>query len=372
MHARSASASFAPLALVLSILAALSVPAGAQEYVRETLSLPMAEAGSKGLETLFIRPAEPAHYPLVIISHGAPRKPEDRPGMTPATYYNNALEFARRGFAVAIVMRRGYGASGGDLAEGSGPCQNPDYVRSGRTAAADIKAAIIALGKRGDVDAARIIAVGQSAGGLGTVALAANPPPGLIAAINFAGGRGSRADFDVCSENRLIEAFRTFGKTSRLPMLWVYTANDHFFEPRLAEKFYEAFTAGGAPVQFVRAPAFGKDGHSLFSVTGIRQWTPYVDAFLAQHNLTQRTALAPLPPLPALTPPPQLGARGREAFDTYRRAMGAKAFAVSSDGSFGWRSGRRSVEDARRDALNLCEAGKRECRVVFTDDAVAP
>jgi len=360
------------LVLVASVLALLAGPAAAQNYIRETLRLPMAEAGSKGLETLFIRPAEPARYPLVVISHGSPRKAEERPAMAPATYYNNALEFARRGFAVAIVMRRGYGASGGDLAERSGSCDDPDYVRSGRAGAADIRAAIVPLGQRSDVDATRIIAVGQSAGGLGTVALAANPPPGLVAAISFAGGRGSRADFDVCKEDRLIAAFRTFGKTARLPMLWVYTANDHFFEPKLAEKFHDAFKAGGGRVEFIRAPAFGKDGHSLFSAAGIPQWTPYVDAFLAQHQLTQRAAPAPLPPLPALTPPPQLGTRGREAFDTYRRAMGAKAFAVSGDGSFGWRSGRRSVDEARRDALKLCEAGKRKCRVVFIDDAPAP
>ncbi|RDV05157.1 alpha/beta hydrolase family protein [Undibacter mobilis] len=360
------------LALVSVWLALLAAPAAAQDYIREDLRLPMAEAGPKGLETLFVRPAEPGRYPLVIISHGAPRKAEDRPNMTPGSVYLLALEFTRRGFAVAVVMRRGYGASGGSLAEGSGPCDNPDYVRSGRTAAQDIKAAIVALGKRSDVDAARVIAVGQSAGGLGTVALAADPPPGLIAAINFAGGRGSRADFDVCTENRLVDAFGVFGKTSRLPMLWVYTANDHFFEPKLAEKFHDAFKADGGRVQFIRAPAFGKDGHSLFSISGIPRWTAYVDNFLADNNLTQRAAPAPLPPLPALAPPSQLNARGRESFDRYRLALGSKAFAVSSDGYFGWQSGRRSMDDARRGALKLCEDEKRKCDIVFVDNAPAP
>lgn len=355
-----------------TLLLVLAGPSAAQNYIREELRLPMAAAGPKGLETLFVRPAEPARYPLVIISHGAPRKAEDRPNMTPGGTYLLALEFARRGFAVAVVMRRGYGVSGGSLAESSGPCDNPDYVRSGRTAALDIKAAIAALGKRSDIDAMRVIAVGQSAGGLGTVALAADPPPGLIAAINFAGGRGSRADFDVCTENRLVDAFRTFGKTSRLPMLWVYTANDHFFEPKLAEKFHEAFKAGGGRVQFIRAPAFGKDGHQLFSIGGIPIWTRYVEGFLADNNLTQRATPAPLPPLPDLTPPSQLRARGRESFDRYRLALAPKAFAVSSDGYFAWQSARRSSEDARRGALKNCEDGKRTCTIVFIDDAPAP
>lgn len=353
-----------------TLLLVLAGPAAAQNYIREELRVPMA--GSKGLETLFIRPVESGRYPLLIISHGSPRKAEERPGMTPRAYYNNALEFARRGFAVAIVMRRGYGDSGSELAEHSGPCNNPDYIRSGRAGASDIKAAIVALGKRPDVDPARVIAVGQSAGGLASVALAADPPPGLVAVISFAGGRGSRADFDVCQEERLIEAFRVFGKTSRLPMLWIYTANDHFFEPKLAEKFHDAFKAGGGRVQFIRAPAFGKDGHQLFSVGGIPRWTSYVDGFLAGNNLAQRASPAPLPPLPALTPPSQLSARGRESFDRYRLALGSKAFAVSSDGYFGWQSGRRSLDDARRGALKLCEDEKRKCNIVFIDDTAAP
>lgn len=347
-------------------------PAAAQNYIREDFRVPREGTGGKGLEALFVRPAEPGRYPLVILSHGAPRKAEERPKMTPAGFYNSAIEFARRGFAVAIVMRRGYGDSGTELVERSGPCNNPDYIGSGRAGASDIKAAIAALGKRSDVDATRVIAVGQSAGGLASVALAADPPPGLVAVINFAGGRGSRADFDVCKEDRLIAAFGAFGKTSRLPMLWVYTANDHFFEPKLAEKFHDAFKAGGGRVQFIRAPAFGKDGHQLFSVGGIPQWTTYVDGFLADNNLSQRASPAPLPSLPALTPPSQLSARGRESFDRYRLALGSKAFAVSSDGYFGWQSGRRNMEEARQGALRLCEDDKRKCDIVFIDNAPAP
>lgn len=361
------------LAFIAVLTALFITPVAAQNYIREDLRVPKDGTGGKGLETLFIRPAEAGRYPLVIINHGSPRKAEERPTMTPAGYYNVALEFARRGFAVAIVMRRGYGDSGSDMAEHSGPCNNPDYIRSGRAGAADIKAAIVALGKRSDVDPARVIAVGQSAGGLASVALAADPPPGLVAVINFAGGRGSRADFDVCKDERLIAAFGAFGKTSRLPMLWIYTANDHFFEPKLAEKFHDAFKAGGGRVQFIRAPAYGKDGHGLFSISGIPLWTRYVEGFLADHDLTQRATPAPLPSLPTLAAPPQFGARGREALAQYRRALDPKAFAVSSDGGyFGWRSGRRTIEEARRGALKSCETDKRTCRILYINDTAAP
>ncbi len=191
--------------IVLSVSGATA--AYSETYIREELRIPMREAGPRGLEALLVRPDAPGRYPLVIISHGTPRKPEDRARMTPWTYYPNAMEFARRGFAVAVVMRRGYGDSGGAYAERTGSCDEPNYIRSSQIATQDIRSAILALAKRPDIDGSRVLAVGQSTGGLATVALTAVPPPGLIAAISFAGGRGSKSDFVVCNEARLVAAF---------------------------------------------------------------------------------------------------------------------------------------------------------------------
>ncbi|MBI1204631.1 MAG: prolyl oligopeptidase family serine peptidase [Rhodopseudomonas sp.] len=356
-------------ALFALIVALLATPAGAQTYHREDLRIPMREAGAAGLEAMLLRPDAPGRYPLVLLSHGAPRDGRDRAKMTATSQYPVAMEFARRGFAVAVVMRRGYGNSGGGFAENRRGCSDPDYVTPTKTAVRDLKAAIHALSARSDIDGSRIVAVGQSAGGLATVGLAADPPPGLVAAISFAGGRGSRADYDVCRADRLVAAFHTFGKTARVPMLWVYTANDHFFAPPLADKLYAAFTGAGGNADYIHAPAFGKDGHQLFSSAGIPLWTPYVDAFLAQHKLTQRAKPMDLPPLPNLKPPPQLSARGREAFALFLRAGPHKAFAVNPGGYFGWRSGRRSTEDAVAGALEFCRsAGAKDCRIFVVDD----
>ena len=81
---------------------------------------------------------------------------------------------------------------------------------------------------------AHVIAAGVSTGGFATVALTAQAPPGLVAAISFAGGRGSNADFAICNPADLFDAFRDFGKHSRTPMLWVYAENDRYFWPALA------------------------------------------------------------------------------------------------------------------------------------------
>ena len=60
--------------------------------------------------------------------------------------------------------------------------------------AADLRAAVDAMNRRADVTTQGMIAAGVSAGGFASIALSADPPPGLAAVINFAGGRGSRAD----------------------------------------------------------------------------------------------------------------------------------------------------------------------------------
>ncbi len=352
-------------------LAAMSVARADGPFVLQPLRVPLG--GDLGtLEALFVRPSGPGRYPLALIAHGSPRSPAERPGMTPLGLLPQALEFARRGWAVVIVMRRGYGGSDGGWAETFGGCANPDYTDAGFAGADDLKTTLEFVSHRPDVDPARLIAVGVSAGGFATVALTADPPPGLVAAISFAGGRGSEETDKVCRPDRLIDAFQAFGKRSRVPMLWVYAENDHFFGPALAQQLKAAFTAGGGNVDFVAAPAFGSDGHTLFSPAGIAAWTPDVEQFLQAQNLTMRAEPLPLPP-PSITAPPQLGDNGRSAFATFLIDAPHKAFALAPDGHFGWKSGMRTVEAARAAALKFCQQSAKDCSVMFVDDAaVAP
>ena len=246
----------------------------AEPYLQEELRVPFALAGPRGLEALLVRPNEPGRYPLALITHGAPRSIDQHASMSPLAMLPQAIEFARRGWAAAVVMRRGYGDSGGDWADGYGYCGNPNYIAAATAGAADLKAAIAFLVRRPDIDPSRVISVGVSAGGFATVALTADPPPELVAAISFAGGRGSMHHNDqVCHPDRLIEAFGLFGQRSRIPMLWVYAENDHYFGPKLAQQLKAAFTGGGGDVEFVAAPAFGRDGHRLFSMAGIPVWS---------------------------------------------------------------------------------------------------
>jgi dienelactone hydrolase len=341
--------------------------------VEEPLRIPMAAAGPLGLEALLVKPAGPGRHPLMLVNHGTPRETEDRSQLTPQQWLPQLEAFARRGWTAVAVMRRGYGNSPGDFAESFGLCRAPDYVSAARAGAEDLRAAIAALAQRPDVDASRIVSIGASAGGYATIALTDDPPPGLVAAISFAGARGSLVSDHVCDPDALVAAFSALGKRSRLPMLWVYAQNDHYYPVPLAQQLRQAFVASGGNVDFVVTPPFGKDGHDLFLQPGMSIWLPIVDQFLDSHGLKLVTEPMPEAPQPRLDPPPQLDPKGRDAFERYLAAPPHKAFAVAPDGAYGWRSGRRSEDEARLGAMENCgDRDTVDCRVVSVDGAWAP
>ena len=347
----------------------------AQDLVENAFRIPTKDAGKRGLEAVMVRPNERGPHPLVVLTHGTPREASDRPGMSPWQMVPQAREFARRGWTTVIVMRRGYGDSGGGFDEDARACsRRPDYYDSGKESAKDLRESIAYLSKLPEVDASRIISVGISAGGFANVALTADPPPGLVAAISFAGGRGSRRPDEVCNPGELIRAFHEFGEKSRIPMLWAYSENDHFFGPQIAQAFYQAFTQAGGKATFIHAAPYRKDGHGLFSLGGIAIWTIMVDDFLKKQNLVLRANLLSLPEPPDVSAPAQLKVGGREEFRSFLTLPPHKAFAVSTEGHFGYAFGRRSEKDAQKLAMEHCEENVSRgdhCALVPVDVASA-
>jgi dienelactone hydrolase len=358
-------------ALFLALFAVLSSSAHAADFHTENLRIPMSAAGPPGLEAFLMRPQAAGRYPLAVISHGTPRDYEDRAGMTAESYQPLAVEFARRGFAALVVLRRGYGTSPGGRVDSYGSCGNPDYRGALAVSVADLQAAIAAMKARSDVTTDGMIAIGNSAGGLATVGLTAQAPAGLAAAINFAGGRGSSSAGMVCGDKVLVDTFRQMGTTSRTPMLWVYAKNDGFFGPALAHRFRDAFAAAGGNVTFIDAPAFGNEGHFLFSVDSVASWTPYVDNFLRAQNLPARAMTPTSASAGVLPAPTQLGESGRAEFLEYASHAPHKAFAAAPDGAFGWRSKRATVEEASREAMDACSQYSEHCSLYAIDDALA-
>ncbi len=362
-------------ALLMAVAAMASVQPGRAENIRvDALNIPAVISGSRGaasveLEAMVIWPDDGLSHPLAVLNHGSPRSPDDRPTMTPYSLWAQAVAFARRGWVAVAFMRRGYGHSQGEWAENYGSCSNPDYVTAGRAGANDIAAVAKFMTAKPYVSKDKWISVGHSAGAFATVALTADPPPGLAAAIGFAPGRGSTTPDAVCGEQQLVSAFAQYGRTSRVPLLWVSVENDHFFGPRLVPRLTGAFSAAGGNLTFIKAPSFGSDGHQLFSTAdGIPVWSPIVDRFLISNNLVFRDHLMEIP-TPDVAAPARLSSRGRDAFKTYLDSGPNKAFAVAGGQRFGWATGRRSIDDARKEALGYCASGtSAKCSIVNVND----
>ncbi|OYZ93508.1 MAG: hypothetical protein B7Y08_16545 [Rhodospirillales bacterium 24-66-33] len=243
--------------------------------------------GGSTLVATVMRPPGEARSPLVVINHGSPADGSQRAKMERPRYTALSSFFLSRGYVVALPLRRGYGETGGSWAEGFGSCEVPDYFNAGLQGAADIQATIDFMRAQPYVAPDRTIVVGQSAGGWATIALSSRNPPGVAGIINFAGGRGGHqklagGGIGNCAPRSLVEAAAKYGTTARVPMLWIYTENDSFFEPSLAKRMAEAYGGAGGKATYRPVGAFGRDGHSLAgSSKGNSVWGPLIESFLA-------------------------------------------------------------------------------------------
>ena len=221
-----------------------------------------------------------------------------------------------------------------------------------------------------EVDADTVISAGVSTGGFAQAALVADPPKELKAAISFAGGRGGDGHEHNCNLSGLIDAYSAFGKGARkhgaLPMLWIYSENDHWFPPAMARQFEAAYTKGGGAEQFVLAPPDGEDGHHLYSHT--TAWSETVTEFLKAHDLLPLgDVVLPAPEPPKIPPPPGLQEKGQQAWRRFLLGGPAKAFAINGQGEWGLAQGAFDQSIADNEALDRCKkaaGGKGSCSIV--------
>jgi dienelactone hydrolase len=243
-----------------------------------TISTNGVDVHGVAIQVYLYEPDGAGPFPLLVLSHGSPRNAEDRVNYGARTLQAQAQAYAASGVAVAVPIRRGYGGNG-KFVEGIGPCDHPNYYSAGLASADDIAATVIALTKRPEIDAARVVLMGVSAGGWASLAAATKGH--VHGVVNFAGGRGSQQPDTVCSEDDLVAAAARYGSHSRqVPELWIYSENDHSFNPALAQRLLNAFTTAGGQATFIAAPPYGEDGHKY--IEDIAAWKPSVDSFLRQ------------------------------------------------------------------------------------------
>ncbi len=307
------------------------------------------------------RPAGQGPFPLVVLNHGRPVYEQERAAMKRqrlearrASSSARASPSPSRHASVTASL-----ASVGDP-ESSIKCDAPRYETAAAAAAAQVAAVVRFMQSAADIDARRVVLAGQSLGGFATMAATGERLPGVVAAIDFAGGHGGSPDLhsgEPCRPDELARRFADFGRRAAegghpVPTLWVFTENDRFIAPRFQERWSAAYREAGGLAQTRLMPAFGEDGHSLFA-KGNDLWQPIVDDFLKPLGFPIPGALAvPSGGTVAVEDTSALPSDGR-VVNGYRKFLAAKeprAFATNGNH---W--GLATGDDAPSRALAFCD-----------------
>ncbi|WGL59733.1 hypothetical protein QEJ31_14465 [Pigmentibacter sp. JX0631] len=343
-----------------------------EEIIWEQIQIPAPDTNEKGLETLLIYPNLPGKHPVVLITHGTPRDHSEIPKRTAMGFFKQAMFFAKKGFSVAVVMRSGFGHSGGNIAKYSKfSCQSPAYLVTTKQAVNDLQAALGYLSTLPQFDTNNTIAVGVSTGGLAVVGLTAFPLETNMVqiklAISFAGGSGSFAPRKICGgDYTLISAFKELGKSSSIPMLWIYAENDQYFSPDLANELLMVFNKNGGNAKLIITSPFGEDGHFLFN-QGMKIWEPIVEKFFQENNYKLKNIMLTKQQENLNLYPNLSSTKGKEVFMQYLDDAPHKAFAVGDKGSYGKSTSQYSKEEAITKALEVCKKfNKSECKIIHS------
>jgi dienelactone hydrolase len=243
-----------------------------------------------------VRPVGDGPFPLLVMNHGVSLNPRERSFFPLVEFRDAAMWFARRGYMVVAPSGPGYGAGALDDPERGvysvfyskvGSCNNPNFRDAGLAGALLDKWIIEYMADQKLIVPDNVIVVGQSAGGWAAIALSSRNVPGVRAIITFAAGRGGRVGGkpnNNCAPDKLVAAAGEFGRTARVPMLWIYIENDTFFGPALSKRMHQAYTEAGGNAEYHLLPPFGSDGHFLIgSPDAIPLWAPLVEPFLDKH-----------------------------------------------------------------------------------------
>ncbi len=325
------------------------------------------------LETTIFRPEGAGPFPVVVINHG---KDTGNNRLQPrARYAAAAREFLQRGYVVVVPMRQGFSKSGG-AAVGEG-C---NIAGNGEAQTDDVRAVVSWLEKQPWADTQRMVMMGQSHGGLTTLAYAQEPHPGFKLFVNFAGGL-KWASGNCPWEQALADAYGRYGARTRVPSLWFYGENDSFFPPNVIRPAHDAYVKAGGKAEMVAYGPFGSDAHGMFgSYSGLPLWIKRVEEKLAAAGLptavvlpqfardstwTKAPTATDFAKVDEVDRVPHLRDTGREGYRAFLLRSSPRAFAIAPNGAWGWATG---GEDPLKRALDTCSRrGEGKCRLYAVD-----
>jgi dienelactone hydrolase len=201
-------------------------------------------------------------HPLVVMTHGRNGSNPLRDSNQIEGYKALNTTLAEKGYLVMMLVRRGYGNS-----------QGPDSeflhtaAESGLAGAKDVKCAIQYMRKRPDVINDKIVVMGQSQGGWIALASSTVDIEGVVGAVNISGainfGQGKGLGIRSLEvEGHLEECSKIFGKTARVPVLWIYAENDNHL-PSSVKNWFSAFESNGGKGSLVIKSPYKDNGHMI-------------------------------------------------------------------------------------------------------------
>lgn len=285
------SVATAPLAVAAPTSApeaAPTVTVGYRKVEGERVMIPTNDGSGRLMAANVFRPVTPGPRPMIVLNHGYAPSPKDRQDFGVPVFDSITGYLVANGYVVVLPRRRGY-APGDTVLNETSDCRNIDFARDGIETARDVEATITFMSAQPYVNKDHIIVMGHSGGGWGSLALASLNIKGVRAAINLSGGRRCHQDgsddeksfLADLSRQKLIEASAIYGKTTRVPTLWIYAANDRNRTPKQIAAMRDAFETAGGKAEHLLLPPFGSDGHDTISRREIvTQWFPRVYTFL--------------------------------------------------------------------------------------------
>ena len=254
--------------------------------------LPVPGTGADIVVTTY-RPRGAGPFPWIVLSHGTAVTPEANRAIGRYRSLSPIREWVRRGYAVVVPVRRGYGASGGPkLGDDYGSCRRPDFRRAGEAAALDLLTTVVWAKTQQDLDARRWLLVGQSSGGFASIYAASKRPDGLVAVLAFSPGRGGdpvARPGEPCASESMAALFASIAQQIPVPVLWFYAENDEYIGPRVQKLWFESFRSAGGRGNLVVVPPFPERlGHGVFPApAGLPVWTAEVTKFFRAQRLGQ-------------------------------------------------------------------------------------
>ncbi|HUI29157.1 MAG TPA: alpha/beta fold hydrolase [Candidatus Acidoferrales bacterium] len=250
--------------LIILTFTAVKLWAGNNEIKTQHISFSCSIDGKNyRLEAMLYFPSDSGNqHSLIIMTHGrnGPNPPIDKREVFRYRPLCEAL--ANKGFVVMMLVRRGYGNSEGP------DCEYLETAEeSGLAGAQDVKAAADYMSTAPYASNGRVVVIGQSQGGWVALAASTLGIKGVLGTVNVSGATNFRraSGFSIRSsmvEDQLDNSAAAYGKSSKVPTLWIYAENDNHL-PATVKRWFDSYKQGGGRGELVIKPAYGDNGHKI-------------------------------------------------------------------------------------------------------------